>query len=224
MILTLFVVTTVTTCHAAEVVLLDDQLLVKGVDDEAGLGVFDIVLCYVPDVAVNSVEVLPPFMGVYNIQNSEGITIVTGVQVSKILKGDVPVARIDYEKEQKIQIYVRELASTQGKGISCDTPEYTGNVPKEGTTFPEIAEYMTRDSKPVVEVASIIPNNSIIENIQNNTETIKLAENKDIHVEGSSNESLNGTSGFFLLSCPSIMMNIIMFLGIVFFMKKRTIP
>ncbi|MDD4497563.1 MAG: hypothetical protein PHV51_05355, partial [Methanosarcinaceae archaeon] len=188
--LALFMVSNITTCSAVDVVLLDDQLLIKGVDDEAGLGVFDIVLCYGSDTIVNSVEVLSPFIGAYNIQNPEGKTIVAGVQISDALKGDVPVAKLEYKNGDDIQIFVKELANVKGKSILYNTPEYKGSMPEKGTVFPEIADLIvdTPQSSTGREIGSY---NNTTEGVQMGAELAQLENNTDSNLNDSVDDPLN---------------------------------
>lgn len=114
--------------QAAEIRLTDGQLIVAGVDDSIGLGAFDVVLSYGPDVSVTSVEGLSGFMVAGNIQNAEGITIIAGISAEG-RAGDVPVASVKTEGTGPITISVRELGNSRGDPIPVTNSEFEGTIP-----------------------------------------------------------------------------------------------
>jgi len=117
-----------TAVQAAEVRLADGQLTVAGVDDSIGLGAFDVVLSYGPDVSIISVEGLPGFLVASNILNDEGMTIIAGISADG-LTGDVPVASVAVEGTGSIAIAVRELANSRGDPIPFTNPAFGGTTP-----------------------------------------------------------------------------------------------
>jgi len=126
-----------TAVQAAEVRLADGQLIVAGVDDSIGLGDFDVVLSYGPDVSVTSVERLSGFLVVSNIQNDAGMTVIAGISADG-LTGDVPVASVQVEGTGPIAITVRELGNARGDPIAFTNPTFGGTIPTPETPAPGI--------------------------------------------------------------------------------------
>jgi hypothetical protein len=124
-----------TAVQAAEVRLADGQLIVAGVDDSIGLGGFDVVLSYGPDVSVTSVEGLSGFLVASNIQNDAGMTVIAGISADG-LTGDVPVASVQVEGTGPIAIAVRELGNARGDPIAFTNPTFGGTIPTPGTPAP----------------------------------------------------------------------------------------
>jgi len=120
-----------TAAQAAEVRLTDGQLIVAGVDDSIGLGGFDVVLSYGPDVSVTSVEPLSGFLVAENIRNDKGMTIIAGISTEG-LTGDIPVASVGVEGTGPITISVRDLGNTRGDPIPFTNPEFSGTIPTPG--------------------------------------------------------------------------------------------
>ena len=110
-----------TAVQAAEVYLDDGQLIVAGVDDSIGLGAFDVVLSYGPDVSITSAKGLSGFLVVENIQNIDGTTIIVGISTDG-LTGDVPVASVATEGTGSITITIRELSNARGDPIGFTNP------------------------------------------------------------------------------------------------------
>jgi len=122
-----------TAAQAAEVRLTDGQLIVAGVDDSIGLGAFDVVLSYGPDVSVTSVEPLSGFLVAENIRNDEGMTIIAGISAEG-LTGDIPVVSMKVEGTGSITISVRDLGNTRGDPIPFTNLEFSGTIPTPGSS------------------------------------------------------------------------------------------
>ncbi len=122
-----------TAAQAAEVRLTDGQLIVAGVNDSIGLGAFDVVLSYGPDVSVTSVEPLSGFLVAENIRNDKGMTIIAGISAEG-LTGDIPVASVGVEGTGSITISVRELGNTRGDPIPFTNLEFSGTIPTSGSS------------------------------------------------------------------------------------------
>lgn len=125
-----------TAVQAAEVRLVDGQLVVAGVDDSIGLGVFDVVLSYGPDISVTSVEPLSGFLVAKNIRNDKGMTIIAGISVDG-LTGDIPVASVKVEGTGSIVISVRDLGNIKGDPIAFTNLKFSGMIPTSGSSTPE---------------------------------------------------------------------------------------
>ena len=113
---------------AADVVLDNDTLLVKGVDDSIGLGAFSVVLTYTGNVSIQSVDGKSGFMVASNIQNAKYETFIAGIS-GEGLTGDIPVATVSATGTGDIEISVRELVNVKGDPISYTNEEFTGLVP-----------------------------------------------------------------------------------------------
>ncbi|WFN34711.1 hypothetical protein L1S32_00895 [Methanogenium sp. S4BF] len=118
----------VTSAGAADIVLEDDTLIVKGVDDSIGLGAFSVVLTYAGNVSIQSVDGAPGFMVASNILNDEFQTFIAGI-ATEGQTGDIPVASVRTTGAGDIVVYVRELANVKGDPISYTNEEFTGAVP-----------------------------------------------------------------------------------------------
>ncbi|EHQ34341.1 hypothetical protein [Methanoplanus limicola] len=113
---------------AADVVLEDDMLVVKGVQDSIGLGAFSVVLEYGNSVEIQSVKGESGFLVASNIKDEELITLIAGISGDG-LTGDIPVAAINKTGSGDIEVYVRELANVKGDPIPYTNPVYGEPVP-----------------------------------------------------------------------------------------------
>lgn len=150
----------VTAAGAADVVLENNILVVKGVDDSIGLGAFSVVLTYTGNVSIQSVDGESGFMVASNILNEESQTFIAGIStVGKT--GDIPVASITSTGSGAIEVSVRELANVKGDPISYTNEEFTGSVPTQvsggGDTISEITVSQTQVVPSVTPVATTSP-------------------------------------------------------------------
>lgn len=120
----------VSAVSAAEVVVESDQLVVKGFDDNIGLGAFSVVLGYDPaKTTVTEVTFVDPFTGATNIQQEEKTVRISGFTVQAQLTGDIPVARIVYEGEGLFDVYVSTFVNARGDTVATANPAYEGEAP-----------------------------------------------------------------------------------------------
>ena len=113
---------------AAEVILDNGTLIVKGVDDSIGLGAISVVISYGGNLSVQSVKEESGFMIASNIQNGDGQTFIAGISTEG-RTGDIPVATISTNGVGDIEIFVRELANVKGDPIPYTNEEFEGAVP-----------------------------------------------------------------------------------------------
>ncbi len=150
----------VTVAGAADVVLENNSLVVKGVDDSIGLGAFSVVLAYTGNVSVLSVEGEPGFMVASNILNQDFQTFIAGI-ATEGRTGDIPVASVRTTGTGDINVYVRELANVKGDPISYTNEVFTGTVPTpvpgNEVTVPEITVSQTHGVPSATPVSTATP-------------------------------------------------------------------
>jgi len=134
---------------ATEVVLRDGVLVAEGLNDEYGLGAFNIVLVYGPDVSFEMREWVQPYSGAINIQNQDGITRIGGLTTSSEAQiGDVSLIRLGVNGSGTVAIYVNEFYSTMGDRIETVNRPYgvdaPGSVPGEVTPAPIVTAVVTQ--------------------------------------------------------------------------------
>lgn len=114
---------------ATEVVLRDGVLIAEDQNDEYGIGAFNIVLVYGPDVSIVSDEWVKPYSGAINIQNPDGITRIAGLTTSSNApKGNVSLIQLGVNGSGKVTVYVNEFYNTMGDPIETVNPSYEGNA------------------------------------------------------------------------------------------------
>ncbi|MDN7024303.1 hypothetical protein FGU65_05250 [Methanoculleus sp. FWC-SCC1] len=120
----------VSAASAAEVVVAEGQLVVKGVDDSLGLGAFSIVIGYdTAATTVTDVTFVEPFMGAVNIQQDKKTVRVSGFTTEQHLTGDVPVAEIQYTGDARFDVYVNDLVNPLGDPIPTTNPAFDTDTP-----------------------------------------------------------------------------------------------
>lgn len=122
----------VVSAGATEVVLRDGMIIAEGLNDEHGLGAFNIVLVYGPGVSFEMGEWMQPYSGAINIQNQDGITRIGGLTISsEAQNGDIPLLRLAVNGSGPVAIYVNELYNAIGDPITTVNQPYD-----EGQTEP----------------------------------------------------------------------------------------
>jgi len=125
----------VTAVDATEVLVESNQLVVKDFDDSIGLGAFSVVIGYDPTkTTVTEVTFIEPFTGATNIQPNEKTIRVSGFTVQPQLTGDIPIARLGYEGEERFDVYVDTFVNFRGDSISIVNPAYDQGSPGSTTT------------------------------------------------------------------------------------------
>lgn len=115
----------VVSAGATEVVLRDGVLIAEGLNDEYGLGAFNIVLVYGSDVSFEMGEWIQPYSGAINIQNQDGITRIGGLTTSsEAPTGDVSLIRLGVNGSGAVAIYVNEFYNAMGDPIKTVNPPY----------------------------------------------------------------------------------------------------
>lgn len=182
-----------TSSLAAEVVLENNQIVVKNVENNTCLAVCGVVLSYGSEVTINSVNFVSPFMGASNILNSEGTTIIAAIQTTdQSLNEDVPVAFVDCDDCDDIEIFVRDLADINGVSIPYNTQKYTGSIPKSTGDSSSYSE-PSQNSIPEFLMSAGASNNSSI--IENTGLTLENINNGSIKSDSSASTASNVPEG-----------------------------
>lgn len=146
-----------------DVVLVNDTLVVKDVQES--LGGFHIILRHSDSVTVNSVEGVSPFYVDANIQ--PGYVNMAGIQASEILSGDVPVARVAYSGNGSFTIEIIDLVNSEAESLESgsdneeDVSEAYSETISDGTVtvsqteIPEVIPTEVSTSVSIPETTSL---------------------------------------------------------------------
>jgi len=105
--------------HQDGVILQNNTLIARNINVERGLGAFSITITYDPNTtAIFNVSSVPPFTVVSNINNTAGVTYISGFhgQIPGPT-GDVRLAILQIKGSDNVNIAVEELIDTSGKDI-----------------------------------------------------------------------------------------------------------
>jgi len=152
------------------VVLDNNTLLVKGVDDGIGLGAFSVVLSYTGNVSIQSVEGESGFMVASNIQNDDFQTFIAGI-ATEGKTGDIQVATVRTEGTGDIDVLLRELANVNGDPITCTNEEFGGLVPApESDSGISVSEISVSQPEETPIVTPVTPTETATEDMVSETE------------------------------------------------------
>ncbi len=174
----------VTVVGAAEVILDNNTLLVKGVDDSKGIGAFSVVLSYTGNVSIQSIEGKSGFLIASNIQNEDGQTLIAGISTEG-LTGDIPVALITKTGNGNIQIFVRDLGNVEGDPISYINEDFVGIIPTPAsgggdTTWSETSGSQTGGMPPGPVITTGTPSEAAVKATEMPSDTLVPSETSEI--------------------------------------------
>jgi hypothetical protein len=109
--------------HQDVIILQNNTLIARNINVEGGLGAFSIVITYNPNTTtIFNVSSVPPFTVVSNINNTAGISYISGFhgQIPGPT-GDVRLAILQIEGSDNLSISVEELIDTSGKDINISS-------------------------------------------------------------------------------------------------------
>jgi hypothetical protein len=122
---------------ATEILVESNQLVVKEFDDSIGLGAFSVVISYDPaKTTVTDVVFIEPFTGATNIQPDEKTIRVSGFTVRPQLTGNIPIARMVYEGEERFTVYVDTFVNSRGDDVSTINSAYDEEPPTSPSAKP----------------------------------------------------------------------------------------
>lgn len=125
---------------ATEVVLKDGVLVAQGVDDEYGVGAFNIILVHGSDVSFQLDEWVVPYMGAINSDWDEGTKIAGFTASIDPPNGDVPLCILNVTGNGSVDIYVNEFYNSNGFPIATVNPTYgegdSGSSPEPASPGP----------------------------------------------------------------------------------------
>lgn len=105
--------------HQEVVILQNNTLIARNINVEQGLGAFSIMITYNPNTtSILNVSSVPPFIVVSNINNTAGISYISGFhgQIPGPT-GDVRLVILQIKGSDNMNISIDELIDTSGKGI-----------------------------------------------------------------------------------------------------------
>ena len=109
---------------ATEVVLKDGVLVAQGVDDEYGVGAFNIILVHSSAVSFQLDEWVAPYTGAINSDWDEGTKVAGFTASVSPPNGDVLLCRFNVTGNGSVVIYVNEFYNSNGFPIMTANPTY----------------------------------------------------------------------------------------------------
>ena len=135
---------------ATEVVLQDGVLVAQGVDDEYGVGAFNIILVHGSDVSFELDEWVAPYTGAINPDWEEGTKIAGFTGSIDLPTGDVSLCRLNITGNGSVVIYVNEFYNSNGFPIAMVNPAY-GEGDSEASPEPVYPEPTTGGTTEIVD-------------------------------------------------------------------------
>lgn len=110
--------------NATEIILEDGVLIAQNVDDEYGVGAFDVVLEYESNVSIQMVEWVEPYVGAFNPDQNGVIRIAGFTASSSPPVGDISLVRLNVTGSGSVLVYVDDLINIRGDQIETVNAAY----------------------------------------------------------------------------------------------------